>query len=143
MTPGTKSVVGHQCGQMGMYLTRYVHYEEDSRRMNSFVGLTEQQNIKTNIYPTPGEPYYFSNEGWDIFFLKINGADWNERIKGMHLFEVAHTILFPGGRSQRLARGATAASQHSVGLVVKVFPKRALILLSKLLFKEKGFVWSD
>jgi hypothetical protein len=46
MTPDTSNVVGLQRGQTGMYLTNqsrsHVHYEEDSRKMRSFIGLAKQ-----------------------------------------------------------------------------------------------------
>jgi hypothetical protein len=99
MTPGTSRVVGLQRGRMGMYLTNqsrsHLHYEEDSRRINYFIDLAKKQNIKAHIYPTRGEPRFCSNNGWNLFF--VNGADWKDRIKRMHLSEVAHAILFPGG----------------------------------------------
>jgi hypothetical protein len=99
MTPGTSRVVGLQCGQMGMYLTNqsrsHIHYEEDFQRINCFIDLAKKQNIKTHIYPARGEPHFCSNNGWNLFF--VNGADWKEQIKGMHLSEVAHAILFPDG----------------------------------------------
>ena len=134
MTPGTKSVVGLHRGRMGMYLTnqsrRHVHYEEDSRKLNSYIGLARQQNINPHIFPTRDEPYSFSNNGWNLFF--VNGADWNGRVKGMHLSEVAHLILFRlVARCQRLASEATVAS-HSVGLGAKVLPKSTLIPPSQL-----------
>jgi hypothetical protein len=99
MTPGTKRVVGIHRGRTGMYLTnqsrRQVHYEEDSRQMKKFVALAKKQNIQTKVHCTRGEPYHGSQEGWNLFFL--NGTDWRGHIRGMHLEEIAHTILFPGG----------------------------------------------
>ena len=99
MTPGTRSVVGIHRGRVGMYLTnqsrRQVHYEEDSRHMKKFLSFAKKQNIQTMVHSTRGEPYHGSQEGWNLFFL--NGTDWRGHVRSMHLEEIAHTILFPGG----------------------------------------------
>ncbi len=99
MTPGTQDVVGFHRGQIGMYLTnqsrKHLHYEEDLNKLKSFLHLAKQQNITSKIFPTRRTPHSFSEEGWNFFLL--NGVDWNDRIRDMHLKEVAETLLFPGG----------------------------------------------